>query len=93
MGRVTGQAVTTFYSGKGPAVVAQDPSTGKLLYSVYSPNGFSSMQSINVSVTPKNGTALASTGFSGSSSIYVSLSMIDSQDLFSSQGCVVYCCI
>lgn len=74
---VDAQALATFYSGIGPTIVAQDPSTGNFLYNVRSAKGFSSMQTINVKTTPKNGTAIASTGYSGSSSIYVSLSMKD----------------
>jgi hypothetical protein len=74
---VDAQALATFYSNLGPAIVAQDPYTGNFLYNVRSAKGFGSMQTINVKTTPKNGTAIASTGYSNGVSIYVSLSMKD----------------
>jgi len=74
---VDAQALATFYSGIGPTIVTQDSSTGNFLYNVRSAKGFSSMQTINVKTTPKNGTAIASTGYSSGTSIYVSLPIKD----------------
>ncbi|KAH7411486.1 hypothetical protein BKA64DRAFT_382429 [Cadophora sp. MPI-SDFR-AT-0126] len=64
------QAVGSFYFGKGSAVVAHNPDASNFLYSINSAKGFSDMQSIEVKAKPKNGTAIACTGYSGPTSVY-----------------------
>lgn len=69
---VDAQALGSFYYGKGPGVVAHDPSTGNFLYSVYTNNGFSDIQPLTVKTKPKNGTAIACSGYYVAQSVYVS---------------------
>ncbi|KAH9207248.1 hypothetical protein DL95DRAFT_468856 [Leptodontidium sp. 2 PMI_412] len=67
---VDAQALGSFYYGKGPGVVAHDPSTGNFLYSVYTNNGFSDIQPLTVKTKPKNGTAIACSGYYVAQSVY-----------------------
>ncbi|PVH77254.1 hypothetical protein DL98DRAFT_573896 [Cadophora sp. DSE1049] len=64
------QAIGSFYFGKGSAIVAHNPDASNFLYSINSAKGFSDMQSIEVKAKPKNGTAIACTGYSGPTSVY-----------------------
>ncbi|KAG4436719.1 hypothetical protein IFR05_007802 [Cadophora sp. M221] len=67
---VEAQALSSFYYGKGPGVVAHDPSTGNFLYSVYTNKGFSDIQPLTVKTKPKNGTAIACSGYQVAQSVY-----------------------
>lgn len=67
------QAVGSFYFGRGSAVIVHNPDADNFLYSINSAKGFSDLQPIEVKAKPKNGTAIACTGYSGPTSVYVSL--------------------
>ncbi len=75
VGIVNSQAVASFYTMKGPTIVVQDPSTGNFLYNIYAAKGFSSMQAINATNSPKVGTSMALAGYSTGVSVYVSFDL------------------
>ncbi|KAH7355419.1 hypothetical protein BKA65DRAFT_239495 [Rhexocercosporidium sp. MPI-PUGE-AT-0058] len=64
------QALGSFYFGRGSAVVLHNPDAGNFLYSINSAKGFGDLQSLEVKAKPKNGTAVACTGYSGPTSVY-----------------------
>ncbi|KAG4433043.1 hypothetical protein IFR05_011482 [Cadophora sp. M221] len=64
------QAVGSFYFGRGSAVVVHEPGADNFLYSINSAKGFGDLQPIEVEAKPKNGTAIACTGYSGPTSVY-----------------------
>jgi len=69
------QAIASFYTGRGPGLITQDVSTGRLLVNVYTATGYGYMQNITIDTTPKNGTALAATAWNttGGQSLFVRL--------------------
>lgn len=71
-GIVAAQGISTWASGKGPAVIQQNPLTGGFQYSITSVNGFSDLLDLNVTHIPKNGTPISSTGYLSGTTIYVS---------------------
>ncbi|KAF2664142.1 hypothetical protein BT63DRAFT_102199 [Microthyrium microscopicum] len=67
--RVSSQALTAWYTSIGPQIIWQNASSGDILYSTNigsgTAGGFTQWAKLPLTFPPKNGTALASTGFTG----------------------------
>ena len=57
------QAIGTYYAEDGPTIITQDPSSGKLFYTLLSGNGYLPFQEIPMTDVPKKGTPLSLTGY------------------------------
>jgi hypothetical protein len=69
---VSSQALTAWYTSVGPQVVYQNATSGDLYYSLDTGSGsgaggFTPWAKIPVTIPPKQGTALAGTGYTDSS--------------------------
>jgi len=71
------QSIGAFYTSLGPTVIKLNEKSGNFSYNVYKATGFSDeWPSFAPTFAPVNGTAMAVTGFSSPSAVYVCFSFI-----------------
>ena len=76
------QSIGAFYTSLGPTVIKLNEKSGNFSYNVYKASGFSDKwPSFAPTFAPVNGTAMAVTGFSSPSAVYVCFPFISNQKL------------